>query len=216
MTESENDDLEHLRYSDPTNVDPDRPKPYQSAENLRELYHEREWSQSEIADFYNVSQATISRVMNDVGIKTRPAADERERRGIYRKQRPDFRAQYVVDNHGGSGDDELVRFYESNLVALHRAPLSLVTHDDTDVYHELNSPLHLNLPENLSILPSPVHQAGHVDDTQLLSEAFLERIGEPVDPEIDRRETIEIYLDPSAVKISSEQQEAASGEGGEA
>lgn len=189
MTDDDSD-LEHLLYSDPSNVDADNPRPYHDPENLRELYHERGWSQREIADFYDVSQPTISRAMEKAEIESRPPMDERKRRGVYRNQRPNGRAQFVVEDYGEHASDETVRFYESNLVALHNAPLELVLHDEMDVDHDLNSPLHINLPENLTVLPSDSHQASHVGTGEIPHETLFERLGDPVDEEADSRQTV--------------------------
>jgi hypothetical protein len=200
MTEKAEVDLESLKHSDPSNVDAERPQPYKDPENLKTLYWDLEWSQSEIGDFYDVSHTTISRAMDEAGVEARPPMDERERRGIYRSQRPDFRAQYSIDNHGGRGDDETVTFYESNLVALQHEWVGLgdVFRESNDVDHLINSPLHINLPRNLRVLPREAHQATHVDDIQIPHEAFFELIGEPVPEEHDSRKAI--YLDPSLLK----------------
>lgn len=180
-------------------------RPYHNPDNLEALYNKRGLSQSEIGEVYGVSQTTISRAMEKAGVEARPPMDQRDSKGIYRMQRPDFRAQYLIDNHGGCGEDETVRFYESNLVALQCAPLELVVHEDTDVDHELNSPLHINLPENLRVLLSSAHQATHSDNIQTPPESFLEWIGEEVPPELDSRETIYVQIDPSRVTESNQE-----------
>lgn len=54
-------------------------QPYHKESYLRELYNEKEWTQEEIADFYNVDVSTICRWMDKNGIDTRPSANERER-----------------------------------------------------------------------------------------------------------------------------------------
>lgn len=81
MSENATVDIASLKYSDPTNVDPDRPRPYHDSDNLRILYQELGWSQSEIADFYAVDQSTISRSMDGAGVEARPPIDERQNSG---------------------------------------------------------------------------------------------------------------------------------------
>jgi len=69
MTDDNNaDDLHDLGRSAPTS---DYYRPYRDPYNLRVLYHDRGWSQSEIATFYDVAQPTISEAMDQAGIETR-------------------------------------------------------------------------------------------------------------------------------------------------
>lgn len=81
MSENANVDLESLKYSNPNSVNPDRPRPYHDYSNLYVLYHQLHWNQSEIADYYDVNQSTISLAMEEAGIESRPPADKRQQRG---------------------------------------------------------------------------------------------------------------------------------------
>jgi len=72
MTDHDLDDDPHGL----TEITPDEAiegiRPYEKEEYLRELYHEKEWTQSEIADFYGVDQSTISKAMERAGVEARP------------------------------------------------------------------------------------------------------------------------------------------------
>jgi hypothetical protein len=81
MSENATVDLASLRYRDPANADPNRPRPYHDFDNLKTLYHGLGWGQSEIAGFYNVDQSTISRAMDKAGVEARPPIDKRQANG---------------------------------------------------------------------------------------------------------------------------------------
>jgi hypothetical protein len=123
-------------------------------------------SQEEIGHRFNVSQQTISNWMDEFGIKTRPSCAQGDRRGIYRSERPDGRAQFIIEDHGGNTEDQVVRFYESNLVALENWPLDTLF-DEKEVDHMINSPLHLNLPFNLIPRDPEDHHFRHLNDTAM-------------------------------------------------
>lgn len=210
MTENDNVNLEELKHSDPNNVDADNPRPYQDPENLDKLYHQLEWSQSDIADFYDVSQATISRAMDEAEVDARPPMDEREGRGIYRYQRDDGRTRFFIRDYGKHASDKTVTFYESNLVALQFAPLEKVFAEDVDVDHMMNTDFRINIPENLVVVHEDAHNIRHkAEKDEIPHETFFEWLGDPVDEEADSRPTLYIPVTPESTETLPTEEEPA-------
>lgn len=73
---------------------------YENEDTLRALYEVRGWTQEEIADFYDVDQATISRAMNSVGIQTRETGESSQ--GIDSQTR--YRVHRLRQYHGEAAD----------------------------------------------------------------------------------------------------------------
>jgi len=172
-------DLEQLKERTTEDVIEGR-KLHQKPKNLRILYHDLQWSQREIADFYEVEQPTISRAMNDVGIETRQPMHLRSP-SISKSTREDGKVQYHVPD----GDGGRQRFYRHQLVGLLSTEASgnwaftpsEVFADDTHIHHEMASPLALDIPQNLDVITSrehvQLHASGGVKHPELvLAEVF--------------------------------------------
>lgn len=149
------------------------PEPWKNPDRLDELYHEEGHSQYDISERFDISQPTVAYWMNKFDIKARPPMHEHDPRGIYRCQRISGRAQFFITDVGGDTEDQVVSFYESNLVALQNDTIGDTMDDDNDVDHKLNSPLHINLPENLRVMDSAEHIAGHANGEVDIPPAFF-------------------------------------------
>lgn len=165
-------------------------EPYEIAENLRGLYHERDWSQGEIADFYDVDQSTISRAMNDADIETRPPMHQRTP-SISKSVREDGTTQYHVPDGDGGRD----RVYRHQLVALLATDhsggwafsSSEVFAEGTHVHHEMASPVALDIPENLDVLSVREHVQLHASgDTKHPELILAEMLGNAKESSVDR------------------------------
>jgi len=152
---NDDDELESLKELTPEEAK-NGVKAYEKEETLRTLYHDRDWSQGDIADFFNVDQSTISRAMDKADIETRPPMHERERKGLYRSVGENGRVQYVVDSKG-----EKTAFYESQLVALLDNDPHEVFDPGSHVHHILSLGIYLNHPDNLLVLDADEHRFRH-------------------------------------------------------
>ena len=150
------------------------PEPWKNPDRLDELYHGEGHSQYKIAERFDISQPTVAYWMDKFNIEARPPMHERDPRGIYRCQKPNFRSQYFINDIGGDTEDRVVNFYESNLVALHNEELwDVLVDDNTDVDHKLNSPLHINLPQNLRVMDTTDHLSDHANGEADIPPAFF-------------------------------------------
>lgn len=132
-------------------------EPYKDPTVLSQLYHEEELSQSDIADEFEISQATVSYWMAELDIDTRPPMNEREGTGLHRIVREDGYTQYVASE----GDGEKSHVYQHQLVALVEFEPSEVFDPDTHVHHELNAPIPVDIPENLDVVGDREHAHLH-------------------------------------------------------
>jgi hypothetical protein len=150
-------------------------EPYEKARNLEALYHEYEWSQTQIADFYGIDQATISRAMDAEGVETRPPMHLRTP-SISKSTRADGTVQFHVPDGEGGHD----RFNRHELVALLAVDgdgewafdPSDVFADDTHIHHEMASPIAFDVPENLDVVSptehAQIHATGGVTNPEII------------------------------------------------
>lgn len=184
--------------------DAEGPKPYQDPEVLRELYHEREWSQSQIADALNTSQQTISRWMSKLGIEARPPMDQRSL-SLSKTHLPKDKIQFFVPNGGG----------ERETLTRHDLVVLLDTEDDgdgwkyspsevfgADTHHRFGAPVAIDIPVNLNVLERADHLQEHERDSterveEVLGEMFEDYDGEPDPDELEN---------PYAAKIDNDRE----------
>ena len=183
------------------------PEPYKDPETLQELYHEREYSQSQIADQFNVTQQTICYWFDRFDIESRPPMHERDP-SISVTCREDGKVQFKVpDSDGGR-----IYFYRHQLVALlaedeegeWQYGLGDVFADDTHVHHEMISGLSIDISCNLSVLGDGEHIRLHVGGggeshvEEVLAEMFDDYDGEPDQAAIRLAEELDDWQSKSA------------------
>ena len=127
-------------------------KPYKDEDILKELYVEKDLSQYQIADQYDVSQPTISVWLDRYGIEKPDSA-------FHRCVKSDGRINLVSPN-----DDERA-VNVSQVVALQDFHGKDVFADDTHVHHLIGSPFVLDLPENLEVWKRSQHVKRHAQGT---------------------------------------------------
>jgi transcriptional regulator with XRE-family HTH domain len=139
-------------------------KPYQDEERLRELYHDEDLSQSEIAERLDTDQQRISYWMCKFGIETDADAVERakekERKPIYSVAQEGKVAYY---EHTEDGPQYLVSRHQ--LVALLWYDPEEVFDEETHVHHIIGAMFGIDVPENLLPLDRGRHAAAHQYDT---------------------------------------------------
>jgi len=138
-------------------------KPYQDEKQLRELYHEEDLTQSEIAEELDTNQQQISYWMDKFGIETGPdaaeLAREKERKPIYSSTQ-DGRVAYYEETD--NGPQYLVSRHQ--LVALLWYDPEDVFDEETHIHHLIGAKVGIDVPENLLPLNQRVHLHSHGKD----------------------------------------------------
>lgn len=160
-------------------------RPYQQEDTLRDLYHGRGLSQSEVAERFDVTQQCISIWMDrhDIEPRSQDAA-------ISKSTREDGKVQYLVPTPRDEDGRDTV--YRHQLVALLAEDVgggwayepSDVFGENTHCHHEMNSPVGVDLPENLAVLDASehlqLHGGGYTSQVEgVLGEIFEGYNGEP-------------------------------------
>lgn len=175
---------------------------YENPEKLRTLYHDLEWSQAMIADFWDVDQSTISRVMGRLGIETRPPMHERGR-SISKSKQAKGKVQIAVPDCDGDYD----RFYRHQLVIL------LATDENGEwevgphevfapwsvVHHSANLPAAVDAPPNLELMGAQehieMHAAGYTGVESPMLATFFKDYEPASDSEMGRLKEWERQID---------------------
>lgn len=161
MTDENHDDDSLDQYKERSLSDVmDGVEPYEKAENLQALYHDRGWSQREIADFYDVDQSTISRTMNEVDVETRKPMHLRTP-SLSKSVREDGYVRFIIAN-GDGGQDSLYRHQLVALLATKEGnawafSASEVFSPRTQIHHEMASSIALDVPVNLDVVGAREH-----------------------------------------------------------
>lgn len=181
-------------------------EPYKDEERLHELYHQRGWSQYQIADHFNVTQQTVSYWMNQLGIETKEP-----NKSISRSIREDGKVQYHVPD----GDGGRSRFYRHQLVCLLAEdedgswhvedPFDVIGRDgELVVHHGMNCLVALDVPENLEAMTPEEHVRGHAGGAivyhpeVVLAEMFDDYDGEPDQAAVRVADTLDDWQSKSA------------------
>jgi len=142
-------------------------RPYQQEEVLREYYINRDFTQQEVADHFNVVVGTI----ND-WIKTYDI--EKDRRSI----NSESSAIGYVNYYQGA---EFIGC-QHQIEALRSSHVSEVFADDTECHHKLGSPVKLDIACNLDVVEGDDHTADHADGTATVDpEELIPTLCEPDD-----------------------------------
>ncbi|WP_157525724.1 hypothetical protein [Halorientalis sp. IM1011] len=155
-------------------------EPWKDPAVLRQLYHEHDLSQEQVAEELDTTQQNIQYWMDKLDVEARLPMHERDR-SISRIVREDGRVQYHIPD----GDGGTVYLYESQIVALAIADLGLIFDEDSEVDHLLKSPIKLNIVENLAIRSTEDHRKRHGNERGALPNTTLFDFlyGEPEDEE---------------------------------
>jgi len=144
------------------------PEPYKDPEILRELYHDKGWSQHQIADHFDITQQTISYWFAEMEIESRLPMHERDP-SISVTRREDGKVQHHVPD----GDGGRFRFYRHQLVALLAEdedgswhienPFDIISDERNElvIHHSMNAPVPIDIPENLEAMSQREHVEGH-------------------------------------------------------
>jgi len=166
-------------------------EPWKDPHALQTLYHQRGYSQQDIADRYDIRQQTVCYWMGKFDIETEPPMHKREP-SISKSELVKDKVQYKVPD----GDGGREHFQRHQLVALLCTDVDgewSYSADDifgrgSHVHHEMSADIAIDIPENLTVL-SPaehvtVHAGGSIEQRveATLSELYEEYEGEP-DPE---------------------------------
>lgn len=137
----------------------DQETPYRDEDTLMTLYHEKELSQSEIADRLDCGIATVSRWMDKHDIESRSLADAKR---LVASKKP---AHYTTNNRGRElwidntrGDYNMVLVHR--LLAVSEYGFDAVV--DNHVHHKENVPW-LNTPENITPKDPEDHIREHTE-----------------------------------------------------
>lgn len=175
-------------------------EPWKDPAILEKLYWMRGLSQGQIGDHFDIRQQTVCYWMDKLDVETEPPMHERNP-SISRSVREDGKVQFLApaDDGDGDGESDRVHFYRHQMVAL------LATDADGDweyvhtdifgknaslvVHHEMNSPVGVDVPANLSALTAREHVYAHAGGVGVSHvEAVLGGIFEDYDGEPDPEE----------------------------
>lgn len=126
---------------------------------LRYLYHTLGWTQTRIADRYNVSQPTISRWLAIHGIEARKTGSV----SVYSQERGDTEYMFIDARYG----DERVVCYVHQLLACRDNDPHDVFDGETVVHHRFPSPAAIDIQENVVVLTQSEHVQLHMEGDTL-------------------------------------------------